>query len=65
VETNDGPTDSVPFEGSTAVSSGSPTAHGPVPFSKIGVFVAVVRRSGPHLIEASLIPTALFYSGLW
>jgi hypothetical protein len=29
--------------------------------SKISVFFAVVRRSGPHLIEASLIPTALFY----
>ena len=29
--------------------------------SKLAVFVAVVRRSGPHIIEASLIPTALFY----
>jgi intracellular septation protein A len=29
--------------------------------SKLAVFGAVVRRSGPHLIEASLIPTALFY----
>jgi hypothetical protein len=29
--------------------------------SKLSVFGAVVRRSGPHLIEASLIPTALFY----
>ena len=32
--------------------------------SKVSVFAAVVRRSGPHLIEASLIPTALFYSCL-
>lgn len=32
--------------------------------SKVGVFLAVVRRSGPHVVEASLIPTALFYSGL-
>ena len=32
--------------------------------SKASVFVAIVRRSGPHLIEASLIPTALFYCAL-
>jgi intracellular septation protein A len=38
-----------------------PPAHRPVPSSKVAVFVAVVRRSGPHIIEASLIPTALFY----
>lgn len=36
----------------------------PAALSRVSVFVAVVRRSGPHLIEASLIPTALFYSGL-
>ncbi len=35
-----------------------------LPFSKFSVFLAVVRRSGPHVIEASLIPTALFYSAL-
>jgi uncharacterized membrane protein len=29
--------------------------------SKPAVFAAVVRRSGPHVLEASLIPTALFY----
>ena len=28
------------------------------------MFVSVVRRSGPHVLEASLIPTALFYSCL-
>lgn len=28
------------------------------------MFAAVVRRSGPHLLEASLIPTALFYGCL-
>jgi hypothetical protein len=32
--------------------------------SKLSVFVAVVRRAAPRLIEASLIPTALFYSSL-
>jgi hypothetical protein len=32
--------------------------------SKLGVFVTVVRRSAPAVIEASLIPTALFYSCL-
>ena len=32
--------------------------------SKVAVFGAVVRRSGPHLLEASLVPTALFYCGL-
>ena len=32
--------------------------------SKVSVFLAVFRRCGPHLIEASLIPTALFYSCL-
>jgi hypothetical protein len=32
--------------------------------SKVAVFVSVVKRSGPHIIEASLIPTALFYSCL-
>jgi hypothetical protein len=29
--------------------------------SKISVFLSVVRRAGPHLVEATLIPTALFY----
>lgn len=32
--------------------------------SKLSVFVAVVARSAPRLIEASLIPTALFYGCL-
>ncbi|MBA2281079.1 MAG: hypothetical protein H0W25_07570 [Acidimicrobiia bacterium] len=41
-----------------------PPADGPAHLSKVGVFLAVFRRSGPHLIEASLIPTALFYSCL-
>ena len=36
-----------------------PRAH-----SRASVFLAVVRRSGPHIIESSLIPTALFYSCL-
>lgn len=33
----------------------------PAALSKVSVFLAVVRRSGPHIIEASLVPTALFY----
>ncbi len=36
----------------------------PAAISKISVFGQIVRRAGPHLIEASLIPTALFYSCL-
>jgi hypothetical protein len=36
----------------------------PPSHSRASVFLAVVRRSGPHIIEASLIPTALFYSCL-
>ena len=31
------------------------------PISQLSVFVAVVKRSAPRLVEASLIPTALFY----
>jgi hypothetical protein len=38
-----------------------PRGPGPEHISKMAVFWAVVRRSGPHVIEASLIPTALFY----
>jgi intracellular septation protein A len=33
----------------------------PVILSKLSVFVSVIRRSGPHVVEASLVPTALFY----
>lgn len=36
----------------------------PPAVSKAAVFVAVVRRSAPRLIEASLVPTALFYCAL-
>ncbi len=36
----------------------------PLTLSKFGVFAAVVRRSGPRIVEASLIPTALFYTSL-
>jgi uncharacterized protein DUF3159 len=32
--------------------------------SKLSVFVAVVRRCGPHLIEATIIPAVLFYGCL-
>lgn len=32
--------------------------------SKVSVLLSVLRRSGPHLIEATLIPGALFYCSL-
>lgn len=31
------------------------------PVSKLSVFAAVVARSAPRIVEASLVPTALFY----
>src|SRR5262245_32832989 len=40
------------------------TSDAPTGLSRTAVFTSVVRRSGPHLIEASLIPTALFYGCL-
>jgi Protein of unknown function (DUF3159) len=40
------------------------TSASPTRLSRAAVFVSVVRRSGPHLLEASLIPTALFYACL-
>jgi hypothetical protein len=48
--------------GDTAATGISDAA--PLAISKVSVFLAVVRRCGPHLLEASLIPTALFYSCL-
>lgn len=36
----------------------------PPAVSKAAVFLAVTRRSAPRLIEASLVPTALFYCAL-
>jgi hypothetical protein len=36
----------------------------PTGLSRAAVFGSVVRRSGPHLLEASLIPSALFYACL-
>jgi hypothetical protein len=36
----------------------------PPELCKLGVFLTVVRRCGPHLIEATVIPAALFYSCL-
>jgi len=36
----------------------------PTGLSRAAVFGSVVRRSGPHLLEASFIPTALFYACL-
>jgi uncharacterized membrane protein len=49
------------LEGATRQPDGDAA---PEHLSKLGVFVAVVRRSGPHMIEASLIPSALFYCAL-
>jgi hypothetical protein len=40
------------------------TSLRPLGLSRAAVFGSVVRRSGPHLLEASLIPTALFYACL-
>ena len=40
------------------------TSLRPTGLSRAAVFMSVVRRSGPHLVEASLIPTALFYACL-
>ena len=40
------------------------TSDSPTGLSRTAVFASVVRRSGPHLIEASLVPTALFYACL-
>ena len=42
---------------------GDPAAR-PPEFSRVSVFVAVVRRCGPHLIEATVIPAVLFYACL-
>jgi hypothetical protein len=39
-------------------------ASGATGMSRAAVFTSVVRRSGPHLLEASLIPSALFYAAL-
>jgi hypothetical protein len=44
-----------------ADGSVTPVEAEPAHISKLAVFLAVVRRSGPHVIEASLIPSALFY----
>jgi hypothetical protein len=36
----------------------------PPELSKRGVCSAVIRRAGPHLIEATVVPAVLFYSAL-
>ncbi len=40
-----------------------PAVYGGEP-SKPAIFAMVVRRSGPHLIEATIAPAVLFYAGL-
>jgi intracellular septation protein A len=42
----------------------APDADAPDEWSRLAVFRAVVRRSRWHLIEATLLPTALFYCTL-
>ncbi|MCU1463590.1 MAG: putative rane protein [Acidimicrobiales bacterium] len=37
---------------------------GPPELSKLGIFAAVVRRCGPHLIEATVVPAVVFYACL-
>ena len=50
---------------STTPTLSAPSDAGRIgPISRLSVFLAVVRRSAPRLIEASLIPTALFYLSL-
>jgi hypothetical protein len=50
-----------PMRTSADVEGVPASRHVVAAVSKLSVFWAVVRRSGPHLLEASLIPTALFY----
>jgi uncharacterized membrane protein len=40
-----------------------PAVHQGEP-SKAAIFAMVARRSGPHLIEATIVPAVLFYAGL-
>ena len=48
-----------------AVGSGARTTEtGPPELSKLGILAMVARRSGPHVIEASVIPAVLFYTCL-
>jgi hypothetical protein len=42
----------------------APTGEAPPEFSKRGVVLAVARRGGPKLLEATIIPGALFYACL-
>ena len=47
----------------TTINAASSTwEHGD--FSKLSIIAAVARRSGPHLIEATVIPALLFYGCL-
>jgi hypothetical protein len=49
----------------TQAGEGAVSAEmGPPAFSKLNVFAAVVRRCGPHLIEATVVPAVLFYGCL-
>lgn len=44
-----------------AAADGDDSDARPPEFSKRAILAAVVRRSGPHLIEATVIPAVLFY----
>ncbi|WP_421121554.1 VC0807 family protein [Aquihabitans daechungensis] len=41
-----------------------PTEDGPPELAKRTIVAAIVRRGGPRLLEASFIPSALFYTAL-
>ena len=43
---------------------GGPADVKPLSLSKFAIIGAVARRSGPHLIEATIIPAVLFYTCL-
>lgn len=50
-----------PRDSALADGCGDPSDPQPPALSKLDVLAAVARRSGPHLIEATVIPAALFY----
>lgn len=47
----------------TPTAGGGPTSH-PPELTKLGIIATVARRSGPHLIEATVVPAVLFYGCL-
>jgi hypothetical protein len=47
-----------------AEATANPTDDGPPELTKRTIVAAIVRRGGPRLLEASFIPSALFYTAL-